>query len=112
MMDWEAKHKELCRENVDERKVKGDSKERTKSKVDNLEEENSYLKSQGFDFTEQVQACQRGEKEGKTKKRNKEGKVKREDMERKVKMEDKEAKKEDKEGKAKKEEIVALKDKI
>ena len=36
MMDWEAKHKELCREDVEERKVKGDSKERTKSKAENL----------------------------------------------------------------------------
>ena len=32
-MDWEAKHKELCRENVEDRKVKGDSKERKKSKA-------------------------------------------------------------------------------
>ena len=85
MMDWEAKHKELCRENVDERKVKGDSNERTKSKVDNLEEEDSYLKSHGIDFTEQMQACQRGEKEGKTKRGNKEGKAKKEDKKSKAK---------------------------
>ena len=65
-MDWEAKHKELCRENVEDRKVKGDSKERKKSKADNLEGEDSFLKSHKFDFSEQIQACQIGEKKTRT----------------------------------------------
>ena len=76
MMDWEAKHKELCREDVEERKIKGDSKERTKSKAENLKKEDAFLKSHGLGLGEVLQACQRGEREEKGKRGEKEKKAK------------------------------------
>ena len=37
MNDWELKHKELCKKDAEERKVKGNREERTTSEKENLE---------------------------------------------------------------------------
>ena len=43
MKDWELKHKELCKKDAEERKVKGNREERTTSEKENLEKISGIL---------------------------------------------------------------------